>query len=186
MSDQRILSPSEIAAANPGKHKTYIFGQSSADGTACVGCQWQTPTLLFGPAAVQAHDAEMGLQHDHSRWIPDQRVCPCREEFKNPALLDGTRVTMPRMLVQLAEAGIAAHNTADDPTELINRRKAHSAALAVEAYAQVTGLTDDGDTLDVVLRSLVTDLRHLADAAGIGWASLGENTGYYREIADPS
>lgn len=65
--------PSVRHAKYPGLHDTYIFGQSSVDGTACIGCQWQTYQILSGADAVRVHDEDCGTVHDCSQWVS----CPC-------------------------------------------------------------------------------------------------------------
>ncbi len=61
----------------PGKHDTYIFGQGSADGTACIGCAWQTYSLLVGAEAVDNHDDARGFPHHCEEWIIRNGICPC-------------------------------------------------------------------------------------------------------------
>jgi hypothetical protein len=82
--DQKLWDsiPSNRAMKHRGKHETYVFGQSSADGTACIGCSWETSRVLTGAAAVEAHDADKRLTHDHDAWVPIERGteagrCPC-------------------------------------------------------------------------------------------------------------
>jgi hypothetical protein len=82
--DQKLWDsiPSVRAKRHRGKHETYVFGQQSADGTACIGCSWQTHRVLTGPDAVAQHDRDMGLAHDHDTWVPlesgaQQGACPC-------------------------------------------------------------------------------------------------------------
>lgn len=78
--DQKLWEsiPSVKAQLHPGKHDIYIYGQSSADGTACIGCKWQTHELLEEKLAVSMHDQDMGLDHDHSAWIQKSGgKCPC-------------------------------------------------------------------------------------------------------------
>ena len=82
--DQKLWNsiPSVRAMKHRSKHETYVFGQSSADGTARIGCSWKTNRVLTGAAAVGAHDATEGLTHDHDAWVPVERGpeadrCPC-------------------------------------------------------------------------------------------------------------
>ena len=72
-----LLTPSDIRKANPGKHQTYVYGQQSADGTACVGCGWETHQVLSPADAVAEHDASWGWVHDHAEWVPEGSACPC-------------------------------------------------------------------------------------------------------------
>lgn len=88
--DQKLWDsiPSVRAKKHPGKHDTYVFGQSSADGTACIGCSWQTHRVLTGPDAITQHDRDMGLTHDHETWVPlasgaEQGNCPCRSQSRD-------------------------------------------------------------------------------------------------------
>lgn len=79
--------PSVRAQKNRGKHETYVFGQSSADGTACTGCSWQASRVLSRPISVAQHDRDMGLAHDHGSWVPLEHgpmrgTCPCQNESK--------------------------------------------------------------------------------------------------------
>ena len=90
--DQKLWEsiPSVQAQLHPGKHKTYVFGQSSVDGTACVGCHWQTSKVLFGPAAVTAHDgvtggSELSTKHDCSVWLWEKGACPCGKASEEAA-----------------------------------------------------------------------------------------------------
>lgn len=90
--DQQLWDsiPSVRAQKYPGRHETYIFGQSSVDGTACIGCAWQTSAILTGGKAVSRHDRDMGLTHDHDAWVPLQRgphagTCPCGAQHEHPA-----------------------------------------------------------------------------------------------------
>lgn len=82
--DERLWNsiPSVRAERYPGKHDTYVYGQSSADGTACIGCSWQTSQILSGPAAVAEHDHAMKTEHQHQDWVPLEHglfigTCPC-------------------------------------------------------------------------------------------------------------
>lgn len=80
--------PAVRAQKHPGKHQIYTFGQSSADGMACIGCRWQVAELLSGPDAVTRHDRDMGLPHDHSAWVPLEHgphtgTCPCQNQETN-------------------------------------------------------------------------------------------------------
>ncbi len=82
--DQKLWDsiPSVRAQKYRGKHETYVYGQSSADGTACIGCAWQIPGAVTGPTAIAQHDKDMRLLHDHDVWVPIERgpeagLCPC-------------------------------------------------------------------------------------------------------------
>lgn len=78
--DQKLWEsiPSVKAQLHPGKHDVYIYGQSSADGMACIGCGWQISNLLSRPDAIVLHDNSKGLKHDCSNWIPNRdNECPC-------------------------------------------------------------------------------------------------------------
>lgn len=79
MSGSWWTSPADKAKANPGKHETFVFGQQAADGTACIGCDWQTYDVLDSANAVKAHDDYTGLVHDCSKWLVSQYtgLCPC-------------------------------------------------------------------------------------------------------------
>lgn len=81
-----LETPDQIRRANPGKHQTFIFGQQRADGTACVGCDWQTYEILDTKHAVAEHDDAKGLVHDHSQWIPEKGDCPCGQPVTVPTV----------------------------------------------------------------------------------------------------
>lgn len=72
-----LLAPYQIRKLHPGKHQTYIYGQQRADGTACVGCGWETHDVYSTKDAVQVHDSHHGKPHDHSIWIHKNGKCPC-------------------------------------------------------------------------------------------------------------
>ncbi len=81
-----LLTPNQIRDANPGKHQTYIYGQQSADGTACIGCNWETRNILPVSEAVMAHDSAKNWTHDHSVWIAKNGKCPCGQPASSPAV----------------------------------------------------------------------------------------------------
>ncbi|WP_148209189.1 hypothetical protein [Rhodococcus erythropolis] len=81
-----LLTPNQIRDANPGKHETFIFGQQRADGTACVGCSWQTYEVLDTIRAVAEHDDAKGLVHDHAVWITKNGICPCGHPASSPVV----------------------------------------------------------------------------------------------------
>lgn len=81
-----LLTPNQIRDANPGKHETFIFGQQRADGTACVGCSWQTYEVLDTIHAVAEHDDAKGLVHDHAVWITKNGICPCGQPASSPVV----------------------------------------------------------------------------------------------------
>ena len=69
--DQKLWMsiPANRRKAFPGKHDIYIFGQSSADGTACIGCSWQTHDTLFGDEAKAVHNKQMMLDLTDDDWV---------------------------------------------------------------------------------------------------------------------
>lgn len=112
--------PANRAKAFPGKHETYIFGQQRADGTACVGCSWQS-SQVFGSSeqAIKAHDTDLGIEHDHSLWIPglrgNEQTCPCQQQnLAHPINLDAEAVR-----AELREAATAHHLSNADAEALI-------------------------------------------------------------------
>lgn len=82
--DQRLWDsiPAFRTQKHRGMHEIYVCGQSSADGTACIGCAWQTHGAMTGAAAVEKHEKDMNLVHDHDVWVPNEHGpnagrCPC-------------------------------------------------------------------------------------------------------------
>lgn len=62
-----------------------------------------------------------------------------------------------------------------------NLRRAAAAAGPVKAYADHQGMV--GDEVEVVLKDMLNDLRHLADALNLDWADLAALTHYADEVA---
>lgn len=53
----RIETPRDRRERFPGKHEVYVYGQASADGMACIGCDWQASGMVGPvPAGVEWHD----------------------------------------------------------------------------------------------------------------------------------
>lgn len=77
----RPSSPRYLREDNPGKHDLYIYGQSSADGMACIGCSWQASRPTDIGSALKDHDDQLGEPHDCTIWLPRRRegawFCPC-------------------------------------------------------------------------------------------------------------
>lgn len=70
--------PSVRTQLYPGKHDLYIYGQGSADGMACIKCNWQVSEIFLKIDAIIIHDTQMGLEHDCLKWIPNRdNQCPC-------------------------------------------------------------------------------------------------------------
>ncbi|WP_314191964.1 hypothetical protein [uncultured Arthrobacter sp.] len=137
--DQKLWDsiPSVRAQKHRGKHQTYVYGQSSADGTACIGCAWQTSEILTGATAVARHDADQGLAHNHDVWVAiehgqDAGRCPCGSQPRHdPVSLEAESVR-----AELQEAP-GAHSLNAEQADRI------SALSDEEINAAVRASTDD-------------------------------------------